>query len=186
MRPEAGLVALACTLLLASCASQPHRDAFAFAVMGDTQYNAAEEAAFDAMLERIGRDDLAFVIHVGDIIGSAPCDDALYARRKAEYDASAHPFIYTPGDNEWTDCRSARRGGHDPRERLALIRRTFFADRFSLGRRRIELLQQRECAEARGAECLCPALPENRFWYRAGVRFVTLNVSGSENNTRGD
>jgi hypothetical protein len=117
------------------------------------------------------------VIHVGDIKnGSDDCSDALYAKRKAEFDASAHPFIYTPGDNEWTDCR---RGGKDPIERLARLRQVFFADRRSLGRERIETWAQDRCADD---ACRCPAHPENRFWTRAGVRFVTLNIPGSNNN----
>jgi len=40
-------------------------------------------------------------------------------------------------------------------------------------------LTQDQCADA---ACGCPAHPENRFWTRAGVRFVTLNIPGSDNN----
>ncbi|HYC38631.1 MAG TPA: metallophosphoesterase family protein [Usitatibacter sp.] len=182
MRIDRALCALA-FVFLAGCAAKPtHPDAFSFAVMGDTQYNAAEEAVFVEMLDRIGREDLAFVVHVGDIIGGVDCTDAIYARRKAEFDASAHPFIYTPGDNEWTDCHQARRGNRDPIERLAKIRGTFFADRFSLGRKRLELLVQGGCVDMQPEGCRCAGLPENRFWSRGGVRFVTLSVPGSENN----
>ena len=28
------------------------------------------------------------------------------------------PFVYTPGDNEWTDCHRAKFGGFVPTERL--------------------------------------------------------------------
>lgn len=172
-------MAAAC-LLAAGCATRPpHPDAFSFAVMGDTQYNAREEQAFVEMLERMGREDLAFVVHVGDIMGGVECTDALYRRRRAEFDASAHPFIYTPGDNEWTDCRQRRRGARDPVERLARLREIFFPDRWSLGRKRIETFAQDQCIEP---DCRCGAVPENRFWSRGGVRFVTLSVPGSENN----
>ena len=183
IRSAAALLALA----VCACASTPpsHPDAFAFGVMGDTQYNESEEKAFVAMLDRVSREDLAFVVHVGDIAGGRDCTDELYARRKREFDASAHPFIYTPGDNEWVDCRHKTSGKRDPIERLARIREVFFADRYSLGAKRIEMLVQDRCIE--GPEgCRCPAYPENRFWTRAGVRFVTLNVPGSENNTGHD
>jgi hypothetical protein len=177
--------AAAALLALGACAHVPpsHPDAFAFAVMGDTQYNAAEERAFVAMLDGIGREDLAFVVHVGDFLGGVSCGDELYAQRRREYDASAHPFIYTPGDNEWVDCRHRTRGGHDPVERLAKLRAVFFADRWSLGRKRIETFAQDRCLDPGPAGCRCPAHPENRFWSRSRVRFVTLNVPGSQNNT---
>jgi calcineurin-like phosphoesterase family protein len=177
--------AVASLLALAACATTPptHPEAFAFAVMGDTQYNAEEERAFVEMLERVSREDLAFVVHVGDFMGGVPCSDELYERRRREFDASAHPFIYTPGDNEWVDCRQRNRGGGDAAERLARLRAVFFADRRSLGRQRIETFAQDRCVDPAPPECGCAAYPENRFWSRAGVRFVTLNVPGSENNT---
>lgn len=172
-------------LALAACAHvrPTHPDAFAFGVMGDTQYNAAEERAFVAMLEAVNREDLAFVVHVGDILGGASCGDDLLAQRRREFDASAHAFIYTPGDNEWVDCRHRRRGGHDAAERLAKLREIFFPDRWSLGRRRLETFAQDRCLDPGPMGCRCPAHPENRFWSRSRVRFVTLNVPGSENNT---
>ena len=187
-----GAAALLALLALAGCASvaPTHPEAFAFGVMGDTQYNPAEERAFATMLERVNGEDLAFVVHVGDFAGGSDCSDALYARRRREFDSSAHPFIYTPGDNEWTDCRQKASGRRDPLERLQKLREVFFADRFSLGARRLELLAQDRCidgAAPRGAAsgpegCRCGAYPENRFWTRGGVRFVTLNVPGSDNN----
>lgn len=182
MRAEAA--ALALLLLLAGCAAAPpHPERFAFAVMGDTQYTAAEERAFEEMMRAVDREDLAFVLHVGDILGGAQtCADEVYARRKAEYDGSAHAFIYVPGDNEWVDCRTRARGSFDPLERLARLRQVFFADRWSLGRKKIEMLVQRGCVESGPEGCQCTALPENRFWSRAGVRFVTLNVAGSQDN----
>jgi hypothetical protein len=174
------LAALAALLLAAGCATRPaHPDAFSFAVMGDTPYNAAEETQFEAMLAAIGREPLAFVVHVGDFKGGGACTDALYERRRAQLDASAHPLVFTPGDNDWTDCRGAKQ---DPLERLARLRQVFFADRFSLGRRRMELFVQQRCALESGGACECPGLPENRFWSRGGVRFATLHVVGSNDN----
>jgi hypothetical protein len=174
------LLTLVLCLLLAACASRPpHPDAFSFGVFGDTPYSEAEQLPYLRMMEKMNGEPLAFVAHVGDFKGSGACSDALYLKRKAEFDASAHPFIYTPGDNEWTDCRRKHMGGMDPIERLARLREIFFGDRWSLGRNRLELLAQDKCLEA---GCPCPAHPENRFWTRAGVRFVTLNIPGSDNN----
>jgi hypothetical protein len=178
----ASFLALTALLLLAGCASRPAPSgAYAFAVMGDTPYSAAEETRFEAMLASLDSEPLAFVIHVGDIKGAGPCSDELYLRRRAQFDRSAHPFFYTPGDNEWTDCRGQRSGPRDPIERLRKLREIFFADDESLGRRRLSAESQRACVPS-PAECGCNAHPENRAWAIAPVRFVTLNVTGSDNN----
>ncbi len=179
------LALAAAVLLAAGCAARaPHPQAFSFAVMGDTQYNEREEAHFATMMEAVGREPLAFVIHVGDFKrGShSPCTDELYERRKSEFGRSAHPFILVPGDNEWTDCRRPSNGGMDPLERLSRMRQVFFAEDASLGRRRIALASQRACLEPPVQDCGCSPHPENRRWAHAGVSFVTLNIQGSEDN----
>ena len=38
---------------------------------------------------------------------------------RADFDRFADPLVYTPGDNEWTDCHRANNGGYNPLERLA-------------------------------------------------------------------
>jgi hypothetical protein len=169
---------LAAALLVAGCASQPPSPgAFSFAVMGDTPYNDREAVQYLRMMKVVDAADVAFVIHVGDIdSGASKCEDELYSRRKAEFDASAHPFIYTPGDNEWTDCRRNKSGHRDSLERLAHLRGVFFASAESLGRTRIATELQSEATPG------CTAYPENRAWTSGGVRFVTLNIPGSHNN----
>ncbi|HSJ96362.1 MAG TPA: hypothetical protein VLC53_04790, partial [Myxococcota bacterium] len=178
------LAALLAGLALGGCAAPaPGPGAFAFGVTGDTPYSDAEERAFEAMLARTGTEDLAFVVHVGDFKGAGPCSDALFERRRRQFDASAHPFVFTPGDNDWVDCRRASRGGADPLERLARLRQVFFADGWSLGRRRLALESQDRCLEPPAPRCGCAAHPENRAWEISGVRFVTLNLPGSNDNT---
>jgi hypothetical protein len=52
---------------------------------------------------------LSFIVHVGDL--SSPrygCTDEMLARRLAQFNALPSPLIYTPGDNEWTDCHDGR------------------------------------------------------------------------------
>jgi len=86
------------------------------------------------------------------------------------------PLVFTPGDNEWTDCHRASNGSYLPVERLAFERRVFFSHPSrSLG------LHPREL-EWQHAEDGVPALPENAAWHQAGVRLVTLNIPGSNNS----
>ena len=159
-------------LLAAGCALRPPSpEAFDFGVMGDTPYSDAEEVHFLRMIRRMNAEPLAFVVHVGDIKpGSGmACSDALFEKRKAQFDGSVHALIYTPGDNEWTDCRRRSSGGMDPIERLARLRQVFFATPNSLGKEPIATQVQ-------------AGYPENRLWARSRVRFVTLNIPGSDNN----
>jgi hypothetical protein len=179
----ARLLALACSLLAAQCAFPPASpDDFAFGIMGDVPYNEREEPSFLAMIERMNAEPLAFVVHVGDTKGTGRCSDELYLRRKAQFERSAHPLVYAPGDNEWTDCRDPANGGYDPLERLARLRAVYFTDASSMGRRRITTEKQSQCAEATAEGCRCGPLPENRLWEHRGVVFVTLHVVGSNNN----
>lgn len=154
---------------LCGCAASPGR--FDFALIGDQQYDAESDAQFPRLLADIGRAEVHFVVHVGDFKPgtTVPCTDELLRGRKAQLEASRHPLIYTPGDNDWTDCHNPKAGGYVPEERLAALRRIFFADRASLGRRKLELEQQ-------------AAFPENLRWRRSGVLFLTLHLVGSNNN----
>jgi hypothetical protein len=165
--------------LLAGCATRPPSEgSFVFGVMGDTPYSDREEAHFLKMLERMGDEPLAFIVHVGDIKagGHSPCTDALFEKRRAQFDRSRHPLVYTPGDNEWTDCRRPTNGAMDPLERLARLRQVFFTDRWSLGAERIETRVQEDVVAP------CGAYPENRAWTRSRILFITLNIPGSDNN----
>ena len=183
MRPPLALGLV--MLVLAGCASRPpHPESFSFGVVGDAPYDEREAREFDAMLGVMGAEPLAFVVHVGDFKagGGSPCSDELYADARARLDRSRHALVLTPGDNDWTDCRRDSNGRMDPLERLAMLRRVFFGDAWSLGRTRMPLARQETCAERDGIACRCPGLPENQLWARSGVVFATVHVVGSNDN----
>jgi hypothetical protein len=143
----------------------------AFALIGDTPYSEMEASQLDAMIGEMNREELAFVIHVGDITGGrGPCTDAWFEARKRQFERSRHPFVVIPGDNDWVDCH---RSGFDPVERLRAFRELFEAGDTSLGERRIRLERQ----SGRFAE-----YREHVRWIAGGVLFVGLNVQGSNNN----
>lgn len=141
-----------------------------FAVVGDTPYSDYERQEFPNMLEAIADAQVDLTAHIGDIkSGRDRCDDRLFEDRKALFNASRVPFIYVPGDNEWTDCERLSNGSYDPLERLSKLRSLFWSDKHSLGQRRIALEQQ-------------PGYPEHVRFRLGPVLFVTLNVPGSDNN----
>ena len=161
-------IALAFTAALAQASAR-----FSFAVIGDTPYYSGEEWIYAEMLKDLDREDLAFVVHIGDFkSGSSPCSDELFAQRLRQFQSVRHPFIFVPGDNEWTDCH---RGGADPLERLAKLREIFYPDDDSLGGRKLRL--ERQSADPRFAE-----FRENVRWTIGPALFIGLNLPGSNNN----
>lgn len=158
------------TLCLALAGDLPAAE-FVFAALGDTPYSREEEARFPDLIAEMNREPLEFVVHVGDFKDARTrCDDALFLQRREWFDYSRHPFIYVPGDNEWTDCRRFAAGRYDPVERLAKLREIFHRGEESLGQRRIRLQRQ------------SGRYPEHARWRHGGLLFVTLNVPGNANN----
>jgi len=136
---------------------------FSFAVLGDAPYYPWEEVQFGLVVKALNRNDVDFVIHVGDIFWH-PCSDAMYEKTLERFDSVRPPLIYTPGDNEWADCWEAGSGGYKPLERLNRIRQILFSD---------------PPKNARQAEYI-----ENQRWTNKGVMFATVHLVGSWNAMR--
>lgn len=148
--------------------------AFAFGVIGDAPYRTMDVTRYRQALGEINASDVALVLHVGDLL-SGPCDDAVIAARAAEMQALRPAVVYTPGDNEWTDCHRSSAGDYQPLERLAFVRRTFFADPArSLGTASIPV--ETQSADTAWAEAV-----ENQRWKIGKVVFATLHLVGSGN-----
>jgi hypothetical protein len=174
-------------LLLGGCAlSRPSPDSFTFAVLGDIGYGPGEERPFLETMRRIDDAAPAFTVHVGDFMAHEPCTDEFYRKRRRQFDDSAGPFILTPGDNEWEDCPRWRPTPRDSIESLEALRRIFFPDRWSMGRKRIETLAQDQCIASPPPGCGCAAHPENRQWRHGRVHFATVNIPGHRNNVGHD
>jgi hypothetical protein len=147
---------------------------FALAAMGDAPYYPWEEIQYRLVLRSLDEHDLRFVLHVGDLFWH-PCSDEMYQRSLERLDALRHPVVYTPGDNEWTDCWESGSGAFAPRERLARLRQLFFAEPTkSLGRNKIAL-------ETQGGSGPYADFVENaRFTYE-GIVVATVHLVGSRN-----
>jgi hypothetical protein len=84
-------------------------------------------------------------------------------------------LIYTPGDNEWTDCSKKEAGGYNPEERLSVIRKIFFNDTKSFGKEKIQLTSQSKSVGF-------AMYVENNRWKLNGISFATVHLVGSNNN----
>ncbi|MCC7347088.1 MAG: hypothetical protein IT538_06785 [Variibacter sp.] len=176
------ILAIALAFAVPAFAQAPER--FSFVVFGDMPYChaarpqdcPAEEGRVADLVDRINQARPAFSIFVGDSKGGTDlCEDGKILGPLAWMSLSVAPLVYTPGDNEWTDCWQDRGGRYDPLERLALIRSRFFRDARSLGRRPMPLVRQADVDPAHRLYV------ENARWTHQGVVFATLHVPGSNN-----
>jgi hypothetical protein len=146
---------------------------FTYAVIGDTPYGAPQLANFPNDIAEINADgDVRLILHVGDIKnGSSVCSDGYFQSVKDGFGSSVDPLVYTPGDNEWTDCHRTNNGAYNPLERLAKVREVFFPVRGqTLGS------DPREVRAQRGTTL------ENVTWKQGRVQFATIHVVGSNNS----
>ena len=150
---------------------------FSFAVLGDAPYDRWEEIQYGLVLKSLNSHDLSWVIHVGDIFWR-PCTDEHYRQTLEQFNSLRHPLIYTPGDNEWTDCWEPQSGGFKPTERLDRIRQIFFVNHTrSLGQNSLPLVSQ-------GGREPYPEFVENARWAYKGMIFATIHVVGSQNGMK--
>jgi hypothetical protein len=141
-------------------------------IIGDLPYTSAQLQAFPSWVDEINADPkVDSVVHLGDIkSGSTRCDDSYYATILALFGFFKDPLVYTPGDNEWTDCHRVNNGQYDPLERLDGLREVFFPEPgVTLGGRKQQVLAQ-------------DGYPENVLWMRSKAVFATLHVVGSNNS----
>ncbi len=156
---------------------KPVAQRFEFAAIGDQHYGAAGIAKWPALQSSINRStNTQFVVHTGDIkSGSTVCDNAMFAGRLADFNRFEMPMMLTPGDNEWTDCHRENNGSYDSLERLDYLRRIFYPDNQSLGRRKITLSQQSE--DRRYFKYV-----ENSMWSQGNILFAMVHLVGSNDN----
>ncbi|TDM06240.1 MAG: hypothetical protein C4K60_16670 [Ideonella sp. MAG2] len=181
---------------------------FDFVALGDTAYRgAADDPAYFALITRINKAQPAFTIHVGDVWGGEACLEPDHQRILDAFARYEHPVIYTPGDNEWTDCLDpaliaawerieagkAQAGDQQMLDKFQSLQgRLTHPGRWaleSLSRiRRMafatpQSLGQNRLALERQSEVSAKfgEMVENARWRRDGVLFATVHVVGSMN-----
>jgi hypothetical protein len=176
---QAALVALAMFGIgVAAQAQAPTYEPFEFVALGDMPYRIPQDfPKFDRLIEVINGVKPSFSIHVGDIKSSSePCTDEYFKNMHARFQKFEQPLVFTPGDNEWTDCHRERAGKYNPRERLQKLREIFYpTPGMSLGKTPMAVETQ---------AILMPVhakyVENQRFW-KNGVLFIAVHVVGSNN-----
>ena len=165
--------------------------AYAIGLWGDFPYSDVQATVgVPNLIADMNDQKLAFTVHDGDLkagngtpgsMTPTTCVDALYEQALGFFNALKSAAMFTPGDNDWTDCDRPSNGSFSSRERLNHERQVFFSTEFSLGQRPIKQEVQRDklCLDQNNQLVACV---ENRRWTMKGVVYATLNIQGSCNN----
>jgi len=169
--------ALAISILL-SCSPLEEggpRGDVTFGVVGDAPYRWWEEGQFDYLMEVLDRDSLDMLVHVGDLFWR-PCSGDRMRNRLNRLLAQRHPVLYTPGDNDWTDCWGRAEGGYEPLERLDTLRSVFFPQPGMTTGSGGGFEMDYQGSRPEWSEFV-----ENTRWTMADALFMTVHIVGSWN-----
>lgn len=151
---------------------------FSFVALGDMPYFLpADYARFENVIKEVNQQNQVFNVFVGDIKSSStPCSQEAYDKMFNYFSQFRKPLIYTPGDNEWTDCGKEEAGSFVPEERLDVLRGTFYKDKSnSFGIDKIPLISQ-------GSNPQFSKFAENTRWENQNIAFATVHIVGTNNN----
>lgn len=181
-------------------------ETFDFVALGDTAYTLPRDLPiYEKLIAAINDAEPAFSIHVGDTWGALVCTEDNHRWVREWFGKFDHPVIYTPGDNEWTDCREPEIleaylriiSGEGLPEDFALIGHITQLDQAYAGAgyadtlASLSTIRQVFFAEPKSVGARPMPLDrqpdlsdfeetlENVRWSRGGVHFVTVNVPGS-------
>jgi len=175
---------------------------------GGTTTDIAQNLATPGFITFVNADPtVSLVLHVGDIhSGKQNCTIGYDQKIYDFWTAFAHPLVYTPGDNEWSDCHKKGEGGGvydatkgaivydtnsdgvtltdyaggDPLANLALVRQIFFASPgLTLAQPKLVLSQGFAYDRRHPSDA---KFVENVIFVQSRVVFVTLNIPGGSNN----
>ncbi|QWD85970.1 hypothetical protein AOC19_03650 [Polynucleobacter asymbioticus] len=169
------------TITIVSFSTAAIGQTFKFVALGDMPYSPPKDyQRFETLITEINRLKPSFSIFIGDTkSGSSLCSDEHNQITKSYFTSFKAPLIYSPGDNEWTDCHRPLAGAYDPLERLEALRTVFFNTNQSLGKNTIRLHRQADISSNYSKYV------ENAYWIKNNFLFVSVHIPGSNNNNEG-
>lgn len=151
-----------CAIALASNAMAA---SLRFALFGDVYMTAEHQGYLKGMLDDMADKSESLAIFTGGIKpADQNCQDKNLLAAYPLFAQAPLPVFYVPGDAEWALCAK-----FTPADRLALLRKTFYQRDSSLGSPNLPLTRRED-------------YPELMRWQEGPALFVTLNVTGNNNN----
>ena len=166
-------------LLLSFAMNTSIAQGFSFIALGDMPYGKPDTSypPYRGLIAAVNQSKPLFSIHVGDFkSGATECSDQEFSEQLKHFAMFEAGVVFTPGDNDWTDCYRRSNGSYDPLERLAKLRKDFYKPKESLGAKPFPLVSQPEVDPKN------TLYVENQRWVVDEVLFVTLHIVGSNNN----
>ena len=175
---------------------------YSIGLWGDLPYSAEQAAVVPKLIADMNAQPLTFTAFDGDLrqgSGSPNCaTGGIYTRAATYFGSLTAPAIFTPGDNDWTDCDRKSLGvdGRNSLQELDGERAAFFNTPYTLGQN--QFLQEvqstplckgyvsgngnTDVTKSQTGQYKDVACVENRRWIVGNVVYATLNVQGSCNN----
>lgn len=144
-------------------------------ILADTPYSAKEKQMLQGpegnLYRLINQQKPSVVMHLGDLkSGQESCTNSLLSEHKSLLD-QIYPgkIIYTPGDNDWTDCdRSSLTHSYNELDSLDFLIKLMYQTPPLLSRKLVKLKSQ-------------AAQVENALWINDRVAVSTLHIVGTSN-----
>lgn len=171
---------------------------YAIGLWGDLPYlDQQARVGVPNLVTDMNASDIEFSVHDGDLkagngtpgsVTPTTCVPALYSQALGYFDSLDRPAIFTPGDNDWTDCDRASNGGVSSLGQLDYERQLFFGTPDSLGKHPMKTdVQSTPFCPSRtdpATDAVTGTAPcsENRRWTLHDVTYATFDVQGSCNN----
>ena len=136
-------MALACTAMADDRDDDRNDDrneAYVIGLWGDLPYSPVQATVgVPNLIADMNAQNLKFSVHDGDLkSGGSVCSDNVYTQSLGYFNALKAPAMFTPGDNDWTDCDRPSAGAYSSRERLDFERALFFSTPYSMGQKRMK------------------------------------------------
>jgi hypothetical protein len=198
------VVALAAALAVGAVAGEGKKNdrgfEYAIGLWGDLPYNDVQaQVGVPNLIADMNSQDLEFTVHDGDLkagnavsgsVTPTSCANALYQQGLDFLNSLKEPAMFTPGDNDWTDCDRSSNGPFNSLERLDYERGLFFGTDKSLGKDKLKQRVQTDalCLGYVSGPATGPTVTksvpcvENRMWTVKKVTYATVDVQGSCNN----
>jgi hypothetical protein len=174
---------------------------YAIGLWGDLPYSDVQaQTGVPNLIADMNSQDIQLSVHDGDLkagnsipgsVTPTTCQNttqpSIYTQGLGYFNSLTKPAIFTPGDNDWTDCDRTSNGGFNSLERLQYERGLFFSTDQSLGQHTMTLEVQtaplcQGTTSLTGQPRFMTGCVENRRWTLHGVTYATLDVQGTCNN----